>query len=603
MTQVLVHRGPDDEGYYVDDHVGLGSRRLSIIDLAGGHQPVRDETGRFWIVLNGEVFNYQALREETERAGHRYYTNSDTEVVVHLYEEHGPAALDRLNGMFALAIWDGDRKELFLARDRIGVKPLYYAASGTSLYFASETKALFQGDVEPRLDLASLPSYLAFRAAPGDRTLFAGVRTLLPGHYLMWRDGDYGIHEWWDVPGAAGPMDRVGAPERLRALLEDATRLAMVSDVPVGMFLSGGVDSSAVTGLMATRASGPVRTYSVGFEEVGYNELPFARAVAEMHGTDHREVIFTQKDLLANLPRAAWHFDEPINAGASVAQLLLAQEARKEVSVVLTGHGGDELFAGYDTLHSLQAGGYDFHSRRRRFVENWLSRGINALPLSRRQRSEMLHHFASEGVSYVIETSGIKEGVRSRLYSAILRAQLNGIVVDEDLRRHFRRAPYRDPLNRVLYAMVKTLLPGFLLSQDKMTMAASVESRVPLLDHRVVEFAAQCPPEMKIRQGEGKFLLKRATTDVLPESVLTRRKMGFCAPEREWFRGELGEVAAGLIMERESACGIYFDRDYIRAKLSRHRYVDNSYFLWSMFAFEVWHRTFLRRPRVEPIRL
>ena len=218
------------------------------------------------------------------------------------------------------------------------------------------------------------------------------------------------------------------------------------------------------------------------------------------------------------------------------------------------------------------------------------------MPLSMRQRSELLHRFAPEDVSYVIETSGIKEGVRSRLYSAVLRAGLRGMVVDEDLRRHFRRAPYRDPLNRVLYAMVKTLLPGFLLSQDKMTMAASVESRVPLLDHRVVEFAAQCPPEMKIRGGEGKFLFKRATTDLLPESVLTRRKMGFCAPEREWFRGELGEVAAGLITERESACSTYFDVDYIRRKLARHRYIDYSYFLWSLFAFELWHRTFLRGP-------
>ena len=355
MSDRLVHRGPDDEGLYLSDGVGLANRRLSIIDLPGGHQPIHDEEERLWITFNGEIFNYRTLRLETEKEGHRYYTNSDTEVLLHLYEEHGPEALHRLNGMFAFAIWDEGKRELFLARDRLGVKPVYYAVRDEAILFGSEIKAILAAiDEPPRVDVTVIPSYLAFRMHYGDRTLFEGIRQLRAGHYLVWRDGRIRIKEWWDVRGSPTQTNASDAAKRLRSLLEDATRLRLISDVPVGVFLSGGIDSSTVTGLMATVGSERVKTFSVGFDDASYDELPYARAVAEKWSTDHHETTFSAADLVKNITRMTWQFDEPLIHSTGIAQYLISEVARRHVKVVLCGHGGDELWAGYDILHGLR---------------------------------------------------------------------------------------------------------------------------------------------------------------------------------------------------------------------------------------------------------
>ena len=594
MADRLTHRGPDDEGLYTSGGVGLANRRLSIIDLPGGHQPIHDEDERLWITFNGEIFNYRQLRPETEKAGHRYYTNSDTEVLLHLYEEHGPAALHKLNGMFALAIWDDAKRELFLARDRLGVKPLYYAVRDGTLLFGSEIKAILAAmDGPPRVDVAALPSYLAFRMHYGDRTLFEGIRQLEAGHCLVWRDGRIEVQEWWDVRQSPAPMDEADAAKRLRALLEDSVRLRLIADVPVGVFLSGGIDSSAVTGLMATVGTERVKTFSVGFDDASFSELPYARAVAEKFATDHHEITFSPQDLVKNIARMTWHFDEPLIHSTGIAQYLISEEARKHVKVVLCGHGGDELWAGYEILHGLRGASADPHGAWRCLLEDWISRGINALPLDMRKRSRLLHAVAPADVSYVIETSGVKSGVRERLYSEETRAKLDGVRGDEEVLGYFAKAPAADPLNRVLYVMQKTYLVGLLTTQDKMNMAASIENRVPLLDYRVVEFAATVPPELKIRDGEKKHLLKRAVKDLLPEKVLHRAKAGFSAPERDWFRGELGEVAANMLSAPESAVTRYFSSEYVQRKVAEHRLVDNSYLLWSLLGFEMWHRVFV----------
>ena len=595
MLATLVHRGPDDEGVYLADHVGLGNRRLSIIDLPGGHQPIHDERERFWITFNGEVFNYRLLRPGTEKAGHRYYTNSDTEVIIHLYEDHGPDMLDALNGMWGLAIWDAERKELFLARDRLGVKPLYYAVRDGAILFGSEIKAILAAmDGTPRVDLAALPSYLAFRTHYGDRTLFEGIRQLQAGHYLRWRDGKAEVREWWDIRQTPGPIDEDAAAKRLRALFEDSTRLRLISDVPVGVFLSGGIDSSTVASLMATVGDERVKTFSVGFEDASFNELPHARVVAEKYETDHHEITFTPKDLIDNIPRMVWHMDEPLIHSTGIAQYLISVVARKDVTVALCGHGGDELFAGYEILHGLRGSSADPYANGRWFIENWVSRGINLLPLGMRKRSQLLHRIAPADLSYVIETSGVKAGVRDRLYRASTERAIGGIRGDEDVLAYFTRAPTTEPLNRVLYVMQKTYLVGLLVTQDKMNMAASIENRVPLLDYRVVELAATIPGAYKIRNGEKKYLLKKAVKDLLPKEVLTRRKMGFSAPERDWFRGELREVTESLLTAKDSASHTYFSPEYVKRKIAQHSRIDNSYLLWSLLTFELWHRIFIK---------
>ena len=593
MMGTLVHRGPDDEGLYVADHVGLGNRRLSIIDLPTGRQPIHDERERFWITFNGEVFNYRLLRPGTEEKGHRYYTNSDTEVLLHLYEDEGPKMLDRLNGMWGLAIWDTERRELFLARDRLGVKPLYYVLRGESIVFASEIKAILgvQGE-PPKVDLKALPSYLAFRMHYGDRTLFEGIRQLPAGHYLVWRAGKVSVSEWWDIRRGPERMDEGTAAKRLRGLLEDSTRLRLIADVPIGVFLSGGIDSSTVTGLMATVGGETVKTFSVGFDDASFNELEYARAVAAKWSTDHHEITFSPRDLVKNIARITWHFDEPIVHSTGIAQYLISEVARKHVKVVLCGHGGDELFAGYEILHGLRGASKDPHASARWFLENWVSRGINALPIAMRGRSRLLHLIAPADVSYVIETSGVKAGVRDRLYSGETRSKLDTVRGDEAVLAYFAKAPAADALNRVLYVMQKTYLVGLLVTQDKMNMAASIENRVPLLDYRVVEFAAQIPANLKIRNGDKKHLLKKSVKDLLPDSVLKRTKMGFSAPERDWFRGELGEVTESLLTAKDSATQTFFSPEYVRRKLSQHRRIDNSYLLWSLLGFEVWHRIF-----------
>jgi asparagine synthase (glutamine-hydrolysing) len=541
MNDRLFHRGPDDAGYLIERRVGLAMRRLAIIDLNTGQQPVHNEDKTLSVVFNGEIYNYRELRAELQAKGHRFATTSDTEVLVHLYEEHGERCVDRLRGMFAFAIWDRQRQALFLARDRLGIKPLYYAESPQGFVFASELKAIaVHPRVERRVSPASLVAYLQYGYVPEPQSILEGIRRLPPGHTLTVKDGHVGApRRYWESASlfrsAMGRSSETeaGAAEALWAHLESAVRSHLVSDVPVGAFLSGGVDSSAVVAVMAQAVGVPVKTFSIGFREAGYNELPYARRVAEWLGTEHHELRVEPQDL-GMLEEVLAAVDEPFADASAVPTYLVSRLARRHVKVVLSGDGGDELFAGYDR--------YVVDHRRRylgllgdaglggslRALSAVLPEGVPGknylynLSLSRLDRYlDSISLFPARAMKNLLEPA-LVHGVESP-FSAALAAG-NGL----------------DPLSRLQDLDLNSYLPGDILTKvDRMSMANSLEARVPLLDHPLVEFACRLPARLRLRSGQTKYLLKRALRGRVPDEVLTRPKQGFGVPLEIWFRERL----------------------------------------------------------------
>ncbi|MGE5624342.1 MAG: asparagine synthase (glutamine-hydrolyzing) [Bacillota bacterium] len=597
MCEAMRHRGPDDAGYYLHERAGLGMRRLSIIDLKTGHQPVRNEDGSIHVVLNGEIYNYRELRADLERQGHRFYTATDTETLVHLYEEYGESCVSRLRGMYSFAIWDEHRMTLFLARDRLGIKPLYYTETGGRLIFASELKALLQLPEVPRdLNWGAVNHLFTSLSTPGTESIIKGVHKLPPGHTLSLRiDGHRRLSRYWDV--SFEPDREHGEEyfaERLRELMEESVELHLVSDVPLGAFLSGGLDSSSVVAFMAHRSERPVKTFSIGFEESRYDESASARRVARQFGTEHTELILKPgiEDLVECI---AWHLDEPFGDSSAIPTYMVSKLAAEEVKVVLSGDGGDELFAGYDK--------YRVESRERlyEYVPGPLRRVLGlvgkALPEGAKGRN-FLRHIALSGPERYLDASTLFKGdQRSRLFRPEPAALM---AADDPWRdaRMFLQSADADWLSAVQHWDLQSYLPLDILTKvDRMSMAHSLEARVPLLDHKLVEFAATIPPELRLRDGESKSIFKRAMRGILPDEIIDKPKHGFAAPLGLWFRGHLSGFVRELLLSDTSRRREIFDTRYIEQLLAIHeRGRDLGLQLWTLISFELWCRSFLDAP-------
>jgi asparagine synthase (glutamine-hydrolysing) len=610
MRDSIAHRGPDGAGLHIGPGVGLGHRRLSIVDVAHGQQPMYSEDQRFVIVYNGEVFNHPALKTELETAGVRYRTRSDTETVLHLYERHGERAVEYLRGMFALAVWDSVERRLFLARDRYGVKPLYYVhrPDGTFI-FGSEIKALLPA-LEGRavLNREALPDFLANHAPSGEATLFAGIMRLAPGHTLTWQDGRIDIRQYWDVHFAdalqappAGSTAEQAIIDEYRERFTEAVRLRLMSDVPLGMFLSGGIDSAAITATMATLVKEPIRTFSVSFAEREANELEYARLVATAYRTEHREVLITPAEFFAELPRLLWHEDEPIAHPSSVALYFVSRLASRHVKVVLTGEGSDETLAGYNryavTEYNARLGAL-YQRCLPGFARRGLSRLLEGLPVTSRLRQRAARTFLMRGADldelYFDNFAVFGRAAQHDLLAPQLRAELSSIDPYAAYHRALARVRGKPLVSQLLYADVKTYLHELLMKQDQMSMAASIESRVPFLDHPLTEWVAALPQRMKLRGTTTKWILRRAMQGTLPARILGRRKMGFPVPVGAWLRGAwqplLGEYVTG---PRVRARGL-FDAATVERLMGEHiRGVNHTERLWALLTFEIWARVFL----------
>jgi asparagine synthase (glutamine-hydrolysing) len=598
MCDVIRHRGPDDEGVWVDRGIGLGMRRLSIIDLSTGHQPIHNEDRSIWIVFNGEIYNFQALRAELEGCGHRFYTASDTEVIVHAYEQWGRDAIRRLRGMFGLALWDARLKTLLLARDRIGIKPLHFAAIDGRLYFASEIKSLLCAPDLPRdLDLEALDHYLSFLYTPRDGSIFRHVRKLPPGHLLTWRDGAVQIEQYWQMPAAetfAGT--EADAIEALRGVLADAVRAHLVSDVPLGAFLSGGVDSSLVVGLMAETSGARVKTFSIGFDEPAFDEVEHARRVAEHFGTEHFEFV-VKPDAVGIIDRLVAHFDEPFGDPSAIPTWYVSEMARRHVTVVLSGDGGDELFGGYDRyVPDPRVAAFDRYSPR--VVRRAAAVAAARLPHGARGKNFLRHVTRDEQGRYLDAVGFFTPDEKPVLLSHDVRQHIAGPSPEARLARHFERYAALPWASQMMRFDAETYLPEDVLTKvDRMSMAHSLESRVPLLDNEVLQAAAALPAAFKIKDGRRKHILKEVASTLVPRQILDRRKQGFGVPLGVWFRGDLRELTHDLLLSPRARQRGYFVPSTIERIVGEHvaGTRDHGFRLWQLLMFEVWHRHFVDR--------
>ena len=602
MRDVIRHRGPDDEGIFIDGNVGLGHRRLSIVDVAAGHQPMTNEDRSLHITYNGEIYNHADYRESLEARGHVYQTHCDTETILHLYEEHGAACVEHLRGMFAFAIWDKNKRELFVARDRLGVKPLYYTHTDDgSLYFGSEIKTLLEASaVKPELNYAVLPDYLANHAPSGEETLFVGVKRLLPGHTLTWRDGAVTIRRYWDVDFTKDEIrDDETYIKQWSELFRESVRLRLMADVPLGMFLSGGIDSSAICAVMSTMVSEPIKTFSVAFAEREANELEYARLVANAYKTNHHEIVVSPEQFFAALPRLVWHEDEPLAHPSSVALYFVSKLASEHVKVVLTGEGSDELLAGYGryrrTMWNLAMGrGYNKFSPP--FPRDTIRKQIERMP-GGRLRQKLMRTFlvlSPELESIYFDNFAVfPSPMQQNMFTPETRERIPAIDPYVELRRLLERTKDLSLLDGLLYADIKTYLHELLMKQDQMSMATSIESRVPFLDHKLVEFTARMPDAMKLRGNTTKYILREAMKDVLPEQILTRSKMGFPVPIGSWFRGPFKSIVDEYVLSERATSRRIFDAGFVRQIVARHQGgEDHAERLWALVNFEMWMRRF-----------
>jgi asparagine synthase (glutamine-hydrolysing) len=602
MCQTIVHRGPDDEGVYIHGSVGLGMRRLSIIDLAGGHQPIHNEDKSIWIVFNGEIYNFPELRRQLEQRDHHFYTNTDTEVIVHLYEDLGSECVQRLRGMFAFAIFDERRQSLMLARDRLGIKPLHYAATAERLLFGSEIKAILAGAPElSELNQQALLDFFYFGYIPEPRTAFKGIQKLPPGHLALWRDGQMTVRQYWDLPvyGASEPRSEEECLDELETRLAEAVRIRLISDVPLGVLLSGGVDSSLVVALMARSRSAPVKTFSVGFAKNDFNEAQHARRVADCFGTEHHELRI-EPDITQTLDALTRALEEPFGDSSMIPTFYISRLAREHVTVALSGDGGDELFAGYDR--------YAINLRRRAFdpvperARRWYRDHLHPLiPRSARGRAYAYNAALPWRERYLESISFIPAFERrTRLLSENFKASVEDHHDPLSLfRGYLDRAPARDPLSQLLYLDTKTYLAGDILTKvDRMSMAASLEARVPLLDHVFVEYAASLPASWKFRGGQQKYILKKlAVRAGVPPEVVYRPKQGFALPLVHWIREEFKHELPRILLEPRTLQRGYLNGQGVRELLEEHARGrrNHSGSIWRLLIFELWHRNFLEK--------
>jgi asparagine synthase (glutamine-hydrolysing) len=603
MTHLISHRGPDDSGVYLDGDIGLGFARLSIIDLSGGHQPMSNETGDIWIVFNGEIWNYKALRKELIEKGHHFRTTSDTETIVHAYEEYGVDCVARLHGMFGFAIWDSPRKRLLLARDRVGKKPLYYTRVDGDFLFASEIKSLLcHPRVKRQVDAQALADFLSVRYVPAPATLFKNIHKVQPGHWLLCEQDTFHEECYWDYTFSKSeqrPVEEyiLGIRGHIRRAVEER----MMADVPVGAMLSGGVDSSIIAGTMRQLTSQRVQTFCVGFDVPNYSELPYARLVAEHFGTEHHELVVTCSDLSKYWPLLTWHRDEPVSEPSDLGVYLVSKLARQYVKVVLSGEGGDELFAGYPKYVVDWIAKY-YHVFPTPIRNQLITPLLDYLPYSMRKLKMAARSLSQPAPQRWMNWFGIFNGqLKEDLLSASTKAS-----IDTDASRAFRRLlernPQRDDLSSMLYLDTKIWLPDNLLMKgDKMTMAASLEGRIPLLDYRLIEYAASIPSNVKIKGLKTKYLLKRAFADFLPDAILTRKKMGFNVPTGTWFReGQRDLIMQLLLSERARSRG-YLNAAFVARLVRDHLEgrVNYQAQLFTLASLELWFRVFIDAHRLE----
>jgi asparagine synthase (glutamine-hydrolysing) len=600
MADTIAHRGPDDEGFYYSGPVGFGFRRLSIIDLNLGHQPLSNEDGSVWVIFNGEIYNYQALTAELVSKGHVFKTKTDTEVIVHLYEEYGEGCVEKLRGMFAFAIWDDRRKELLLARDRVGIKPLYYWQSDRTIVFGSEIKSiLIDPAVSQVIDPRIIDRFLSFYFVPGEETLFKGIHKLLPGNYLVVRNGKVQVRQYWDLEFSESDISLRDAEARTLELLDECVRMHMISDVPVGFLLSGGVDSTALLNFSVGKTTFPLSSYTLGFAEPGLaDERPYARLAAEKYGSTHHEMTITAKDFMDFMPKYVWHMEEPVCEPQAVALYYVSKMAAQFVKVLISGEGGDEAFAGYPIYRNLV----------------WLERlkkilgpfngpiGAALLSMNGVLRSGKISKYAPlldrRFDTYYYSRTASPGNFFNRSFEQLYTPDFRHQIDKDDsvglVREHLRNGDGRSLVNRMLYADTKTSLPDdLLLKADKMTMANSLELRVPFLDHKLLEFAASLPSNFKVRRFSTKYVAKKAMANLLPVEILKRKKVGFPVPYESWLRKEMQPWVRDVLLDGETVGRGYFNKARVEQLIRDHaEYGGFSKELLSLTTLELWHRAF-----------
>jgi asparagine synthase (glutamine-hydrolysing) len=600
MARLLAHRGPDGEGVWSADEVGLAHRRLAIIDLSeAAAQPMASADGAIWITFNGEIYNFQDVRRELEGHGASFRSQSDTEVIIAAYQQWDVGCLERLRGMFAFAIWDGRRQRLLLARDRLGMKPLWYRTDADGIAFASEAKAfLAERAYVPDVDPEGISQYLTYQYVPAPASAFRSVRKLPPAHFLLVENGKLDIRRYWRL--RYEPKRRIreaAAADELVARLREAVRLRLVSDVPLGAFLSGGLDSSAVVALMAQETNRPVKTFSIGFDEPEYDELPYARMVAERYGTDHREFV-VRPDAIQLLPKIVWHYGEPFADSSAIPTYCLAEHTRQHVTVALNGDGGDESFAGYERyLAHVAAGRADHLPRPLRQVLAALTRRLGGHSMKWTKGVQLLAAYdVPRERRYAYGLMHFQPELKAELCTPEFLASAGGRDETDVILEAYARSDASDFLDRTLDVDVNRYLPDDLLVKvDAATMAHGLEARSPLLDHPFMEFAASLPPELKLHGLVKKYIFKHAVAGLLPDVLINRRKMGFGVPIDHWFRGELGGFASDVLLSRASIERGYFRPEVVRRLLEEHVAGIRAwhYQLWNLLVLELWHRAFI----------
>ncbi|HBE81581.1 MAG TPA: asparagine synthase (glutamine-hydrolyzing) [Pyrinomonadaceae bacterium] len=604
MNRAILHRGPDDDGFYVNKNVGLAMRRLSIIDLASGKQPIRNADNTKWIVFNGEIYNYQELRKDLEKRGHRFYTNSDTEAIVHLYDEYGVDCLQHLRGMFAMAIWDETEQDLFLARDRVGKKPLLYSLQQNGdLIFGSEFNAVLQHpDISREVDNEAIDSYLSYLCVPAPMTAFKAIRKLEPGHWMKWKSGQIAMERYWlpDFSKKIKITEEEAIDETTR-ILRESTKLRMISEVPLGAFLSGGVDSSTVVALMAQESSGPVKTFSIGFEEQDFSELKYAKRVAEHVGAEYNEFI-VRPNALEILPTLVEHYGEPYADSSAIPTYYVAKETRKHVTVALNGDGGDESFAGYERYAAMKAAS-TFQKIpavvRMMFVENPL-RIMPALGPGNRPIERWINFLRASALSkeerYFKWVSTFDHNAKATMYTDEFRASLLGKQAFSTIGKWFSSENGIGSLDSLLRIDQLTYLPNDLLTKvDIASMANSLEARSPFLDHKLIEFAASIPESIKMNRFETKSLLKKVAVRLVPKDVVYRKKMGFGVPIGKWFRSEMKNLVCDALLSSRSMRRGLVRPDVVTQYVKEHidGKADHSFRIWTLLMLELWFQRFI----------
>jgi asparagine synthase (glutamine-hydrolysing) len=600
MCASIKHRGPDEQGMLVRERAALGMRRLSIIDIETGQQPIYSEDNNLAIVFNGEIYNFEELKKELEALGHRFKTNSDTETILHAYEEFGTDCLEKLRGMFAFAIWNFREEILFIARDRVGKKPLFYSLTRAGNFiFGSELKTLLaHGESEKEIDFAALDAYLTFGYVPEEFCIFKNVQKLAPGHFLILKNGRVHTEKYWDFDylTPSNIKTEVEYVEVLREKIKEAIAVRLISEVPLGAFLSGGVDSSTIVAMMSEISPTPVKTFSIGFNEDTFNELKYARVIAERFGTEHHEFIVTP-DLVDIIDDIVWHFDEPFSDSSSLPTFMVSKMAREYVTVVLSGDGGDELFAGY-TRYVVDKKRSGLANLPKQFRKGILQRVSEKLPHGAYGKNYLYNVSLDPIDRYIDSLMQFNEPRKRSLYSKDFQAKLNsGFGAGErNFKRFAESVDTGNAIDQLLYLDSKTYLPSDILTKvDRMSMANSLEVRVPLLDHKLIEFVVNIPPELKMKGFETKHILKRAMGGIVPNEILYREKQGFGVPINEWINAQLKTRIHSDLSDRQTFERGYFEKSYIQMLLNEHSTGrrDHSSALWALWMLELWHRKFV----------